>query len=163
MSMPMPEPLPEHQWLSRLVGEWVGDLECSMGPDQPPMKNQVVETVSSVGGLWTLGVGEGDGPDGSKMTSYMTLGYDPQKQRFVGTFIASCMTNLWIYNGTLDAEKKLLTLDTEGPNFSGEPGLVAYQDLIEFIDDDHRTLSSQTKGPDGTWVKFMTGHYYRKK
>lgn len=157
-----PQAQEEHRWLSRLVGNWTAEIECVMAPGEPPSKSEVKESVRAVGELWTLGEGEGYGPDGCQMTSYMTLGFDPQKQRFTGTFIASVMTHLWIYNGTLDAEKKVLTLDTEGPSFSGE-GHVPYQDLIEFIDDDHRTLASQFKGPDGEWVRFMTGHYYRVK
>ena len=32
-----------------------------------------------------------------------TLGYDPAKKKYVGTFIASVMTHLWIYSGSLDA------------------------------------------------------------
>ena len=91
----------------------------------------------------------------------MTLGYDPVSKRFDGTFVASVMTHLWIYNGSLDADEKVLTLDTEGPSFTGE-GMTKYQDIIEFISDDHRTLSSQAIGPDGQWVKFMRAHYRRK-
>jgi hypothetical protein len=97
------------------------------------------------------------------MTSIMTLGYDPQAKRFVGTFIASMMTYLWIYNGSLDAAGKVLTLDAEGPDFSGGPNLVKYQDSIEFVNDDHRILRSQLLGPDGKWNHFMTAHYRRRK
>lgn len=161
MSM-SPEPQNEHRWLSRLVGRWAGEMECVMAPGEAPTKSLFKETVRAVGPFWTMGEGESDGPDGCQMTSYMTLGYDPQKKRFVGTFIASVMTQLWIYHGTLDADQRILTLDTEGPSFSGE-GLVPYQDIIEFIDDDHRTLASQCRGPDGEWVRFMTGHYHRVK
>jgi hypothetical protein len=92
----------------------------------------------------------------------MTLGYDPAQKRFVGTFIASMMTHLWIYNGALDAAGKVLTLDAEGPDFSGGPGMVKYQDIIEFVSDGHRTLKSQILGPDGKWQNFMTAHYRRK-
>jgi hypothetical protein len=53
------------------------------------------------------------------------------------------MTHLWPYNGTLDAAGKVLTLDSEGPSFSGDGTMAKYQDIIEFIGDDHRTLSSQ--------------------
>jgi hypothetical protein len=157
------EPQQEHQWLQRLVGEWSFEGECIMGPDQPPSKHLGSESVRSIGGLWTLGEGRGEGPDGSQMTSFMTLGYDPQSKSFVGTFIASMMTHLWIYNGTLDAAGKVLTLDTEGPDFSGGPNLVKYQDIIEFVSDDHRVLKSQLVGPDGKWMQFMTAHYRRKK
>jgi hypothetical protein len=162
--MEMPQPTAEHKWLQQLVGEWTGEMECSMGPDQPTMTHKGTETVTSLGGLWTLGAGKGDMPDGSDGYTLMTLGYDPKRKKFVGSFVGSMMTNQWIYEGTLDAAGKVLTLDTMGPDFSGgSEGLVPYQDLIEFITPDHRTLSSQTKGPDGQWVKFMTGHYHRKK
>ena len=157
------EPQKEHQWLQKLVGKWTFEGECIMGPDQPPSKHTGSETVRSIGGLWTLGEGTGAGPDGGQMTSIMTLGYDPQTKRFVGTFIASMMTHMWIYNGTLDAAGKVLTLDTEGPDFSGGPDMVKYQDIIEFVNDDHRILRSQLVGPDGKWNQFMTAHYRRQK
>jgi hypothetical protein len=157
------EPQKEHQWLQKLVGEWTFEGECVMGPDQPLSKHTGSETVRSIGGLWTVGEGTGAGPDGGEMKSIMTLGYDPQTKRFVGTFIASMMTHLWIYNGTLDAAGKVLTLDTEGPDFSGGPNLVKYQDIIEFVNDDLRTLKSQLQGPDGKWNHFMTANYRRQK
>lgn len=157
------EPQQEHKWLERLVGEWTYEHECVTGPDQPPMKATGTESVRSVGGLWTMGEGRGEMPDGTPATVFMTLGYDPQQKRFVGTFVGSMFTFLWIYNGTLDAAGKVLTLDTEGPDFSGAPGLVAYQDIVEFVDDNHRILRSQLRGPDGKWQQFMTAHYYRKK
>jgi hypothetical protein len=119
------EALPEHAWLQKLVGEWTAEMECSMGPDQPKVKSTGTETVRSVGGLWTLGEGKGEGPDGAPMASFMTLGYDPKKGKFVGTFIASMMTHLWKYEGTLNAARTVLTLDTEGPDFSGGEGMVA--------------------------------------
>lgn len=157
-----PEATHEHRWLQRLVGEWTFEGECNMGKNQPPIKNTGEETVRSLGGLWTLGEGSGAVPDGGECQSIMTLGYDPQLKRFVGTFIASVMTHLWIYNGTLDETGKILTLDTEGPSFAGDGTLTQYQDIIEFIDDDHRTLSSRILGPDGEWTFFMKAHYFRK-
>jgi hypothetical protein len=103
-------------------------------------------------------------PGGGPMTSIMTLGYDPQKERFVGTFIASMMTHLWPYEGTLDAAGKVLTLDSEGPSFTGDGRVVKYQDVIEWKSDDHRTLSSRALGDDGKWgLFFMTAHYRRKR
>ena len=121
--MQSPEPQAEHKWLQRMVGEWTYEHDCSMGPDQPPMKATGTETVRSIGGLWTMGEGRGEMPDGKPAVTVMTLGYDPQSKRFVGTFIGSMMTHMWIYNGTLDASGKVLTLDTEGPDFSGGTGV----------------------------------------
>lgn len=156
------KPQKEHAWLQKLVGEWSADMECVMGPDQPPMKSKGSETTRSIGGLWTMGEGTGEMPDGGKATSVMTLGYDPQKQRFVGTFIASMMTHMWKYEGTLDASGKVLTLDTEGPGMSGDGQMMKYQDIMTFVDDDHRILTSRVQGEDGNWTQFMTAHYHRK-
>jgi hypothetical protein len=114
------EPHKEHEWLQRFVGEWTFEGECVMGPDQPPMKSTGSESVRSIGGLWVMGEGRGEMPGGGPSTSIVTLGYDPQKRRFVGTFIASMMTYLWVYDGALDAAGKVLTLDAEGPTFSGD-------------------------------------------
>lgn len=161
--MEVPEPQKEHRWLQRLVGEWTVEGECSMGPDQPPMKNTGRETVRSLGGLWTIGEGSGDAAEGGTCDTIMTLGYDPQTERFVGSFIASMMTHLWLYNGTLNSEGTVLTLDSEGPTFTGDGTMAKYQDIIEFLSDDHRTLSSQVLGADGKWQPFMKAHYRRKK
>ena len=156
------EPTKEHQWLQQLVGDWESEMECVMVPDQPPMKSKGTESVRSLGGLWTLGEGKGEMPDGSAMTSIITLGFDPAKQRFVGTFVASMMTHMWSYEGTLDSSGKTLTLDTEGPSMTGA-GMVAYQDIVTLESPDHRILRSQMKGADGQWIPFMTAHYRRKK
>jgi hypothetical protein len=42
-------------------------------------------------------------PCAGPATTMMTLGYDPPKRRFVGTFNDSMMTHLWVYDGALDA------------------------------------------------------------
>lgn len=153
--MTKPEPQKEHQWLARLVGEWTLEGEASMGPDTPT-KFQGTERGRSLGGVWFIVEGEGAIPDGGTSQSMMTLGYDPQKQRFVGSYLGSMMTNLWIYEGTLDADGRVLTLDTEGPGMAGDGTLSRYQDAIEFKSDDERVMTSRVLGADGTWTHIMT-------
>lgn len=150
----------EHLWLSKFVGDWTMEAECLMGPDQPPVKTTGLQTTRMLGNLWLIAEGEGECPDGSIAQSIITLGYDPQKQRFVGTFIASMMTHLWPYEGVLEGD--VLTLDSEGPSFTGEGPMVKYQDIIEHVDDDHWILRSRMPGEDGQWIQFMTAHYRRK-
>jgi hypothetical protein len=157
------KPQAEHGWLDKLQGEWTYESECIVGPGQPPLKCSGTESVRSLGGLWVLCEGQGEMPGAGKHTSIMTLGYDPAKKRYVGTFIASVMTHLWTYDGQLDEARKVLTLDTVGPSFT-EPGkMVKYQDVIELKSDDHRVLSSRLLGDDGQWQTFMTANYRRKK
>lgn len=159
---PKAEPQKEHDWLHTLIGDWSFEGECAMGPGEPAMKSTGVTSVRSLGGLWILCEGTGDAPDGTPVSSLITLGYDPAKSRFVGSFVASCMTHLWVYEGTLDEAGKVLTLDTEGPSFSGDGTMVHYQDIIEIANDDHWILRSRLPGENGEWIQFMTGHYRRK-
>jgi len=156
------EPQNEHRWLQKMVGKWTAEYECSMGPDQPPVKNKGFEVVRSLGGLWVLAEGEGESPDGQPHRSLMSIGFDPQKNKFVGTFVSSMMTFLWVYEGSLDASAGKLTLDTQGPDFSGGGKLVPYQDIIEFKSDDHRTLTSFVLTKEGTWQHIVTAHYHRE-
>lgn len=157
---PKPEPQKEHQWLARLVGDWTVEGEASMGSDT--VKFQGTESVRSIDGLWFINEGGGEMPGGGTATNLMTLGYDPQKKRFVGTFLGSMMTNLWIYEGTLDANERVLTLDTEGPSMSGDGTMSKYKDSIEFKSNDERVMTSQMQAPDGTWSKVMTMTSRRK-
>lgn len=157
------KPQQEHQWLEKLVGEWTLEGSCNVEPDKPPVKSTGTDSVRSIGGLWVLCEGRGEMPGCGTMTSIMTLGYDPARKRFVGTFIASMMAYLWLYEGSLDATGKVLTLDAEGPSFAGDGKMAKYQDIIEWKSDDHRTLSSQVLGDDGKWNHFMTAHYRRTK
>lgn len=161
MTMPKVELQKEHEWLQILVGEWTMDDDPS-STDQPP--GQWTETVRSLHGIWFVAEGQGDMPGGGTATTVMTLGYDPQKKRFVGTWVGSMMTHLWVYDGELDATGKILTLHSEGPDMSSAEGKMAkYRDVIELKSDDHRVLTSHALGEDGQWTQFMTAHYRRKK
>jgi hypothetical protein len=147
-----------HAWLQTLIGQWSFESECDMGPDQP--RQQVVgrETVRAFG-HWIIAEGEGGEAD-QEWKSVMTLAWDPAKERFVGTFVATMMTHVWVYEGTLDETGRTLTLDTEGPNFvTGGPA--KYQDVIAFDADGRRTLASRMLGDDGQWHEFMTSQYRR--
>jgi hypothetical protein len=93
----------------------------------------------------------------------MPLGYDPQKKRYVGTWIGSMMSHLWVYEGELDASGSVLTLETVGPNMAAEGEIVKFRDTIEFKSDEHRVLISHMLGEDGKWLEIMTADYRRNK
>lgn len=157
------EPRKEHEWLQKLVGEWTSEMVASMGPGKPPETFRGTESVRSLGGLWMLCEGRGEMPGGDTSTTLMTLGYDPEKKQYVGTFIGSMMTSMWVYEGSLDAAGKVLTLNTEGPDFSTPGKRSKYRDSIELRSDDHRLLISHMLRDDGQWQEIMTVHYRRTK
>ncbi|MGR8981114.1 MAG: DUF1579 domain-containing protein [Gammaproteobacteria bacterium] len=157
------EPQKEHRWLQKLTGEWTSESECSMEPGKPLEKFNGAESVRSLGDLWVVCEGRSEMPGGGMATMLMTLGYDPEKRRFVGTWVGSMMTHLWIYDGSLDAVEKTLTLNSEGPIFGEENKTAKYRDVIEIRGDDQRALTSYMLGDDGEWQKIMTANYRRKR
>src|SRR5687767_10419144 len=107
------EPQPEHRWLGKLVGGWTFESDCDMGPGKPREKFKGTQTIRSIGGLWIVGEGQGEMPGGRVGTMILTLGYDPQAKRFVGTWLGSMMAALWVYEGKRDAAGQVLTLNTQ--------------------------------------------------
>jgi len=155
------EPQKQHAWLQRLVGEWTSEFEACMKPGEPPIKLHGREIVRPVGDVWIIGEGEGEMPGGGTSHTMLTLGFDPETRRFVGAWIGSMMTHLWIYNGSLDAEERVLTLECEGPKFDGTGGTTKYKDIYKVVSDHERILTGNILGPDGTWSEMMTATYRR--
>lgn len=152
----------EHLWLQRLVGAWeasVGD-----GAQEGGEKPFGTEQVRGLGDVWVVAEGSMQGPGGQPAYSIMTLGFDPARGRFVGTWVGSMMTHLWVYDGSLDATGDTLTLDTEGPRFLPDgriDGTARYQDIIALDPSGDRRLKARMQGEDGTWQEIMNVRYRR--
>ncbi len=157
------EPQKEHAWLQKLIGEWTYESKAVVEPGKAAETCGGTESVRSLGGLWILAEGQGEMPGGAPATMLMTLGYDPQRKRFVGTWVGSMMTHLWVYDGALDAAERVLALDSDGPSMTGDGKMARYRDAIEIVSDDHRILTSSVLGEGGAWQPFMTAHYRRKQ
>ncbi len=89
----------------------------------------------------------------------MTLGHDPAKG-YLGTWVGSMMPFMWVYAGELSEDRRVLTLVTEGPNFSGE-GMTTYHDVITVVSANERVLTSRVKNDDGSWKEFVWVRYRR--
>jgi hypothetical protein len=159
-----PAPQKQHQWLQKLVGEWTFEGEAPSKPDQPLEKFRGTERVRMLGGLWLLAEGHGEMPGAGEATSLLTLGYDPEKASFTGTWIGSMMTHLWVYeSGELDAAQKVLTLHSQGPNMAAEGKLTRYRETMALEGDDQRVFTSHMLADDGKWEQVMTMTYRRKR
>jgi hypothetical protein len=151
------EPHAMHRWLQQLLGNWTSTSECA--PDQPPEQSVGSEHGRALGDLWVILEGKGTMPGGGEARMQMTLGYDPEQNVFLGTWVGSMMTHMWIYRGTLDADQKVLTLETEGPSFQGDGKMARYRDVITMVSASERTLTSFSHQPDGSWKQFMQATY----
>ena len=145
-----------HAWLQHLVGEWSIVAESRMTPDAEPSRHESTETVRQIGELWIVSEQSAEFA-GMPFSSLMTLGYDPEREVFIGSWIDSSSSYFWNYVGTLDESGKVLTLETEGPSIT-EPGKrLAYRDVHTLVGPGHRTMHSMMKAEDGSWTTFMNG------
>jgi hypothetical protein len=155
------KPDKNHEWLKRFVGQWEMESECVMGPDQPPMKGTGKETVRMLGDLWIVGESTMSMPGAGEGKAILTIGYDPIRKKFVGTWVGSMMTHLFVYEGELDEATGTLPLHCTGPDFADPTKLGHYQDVYRLSPSGERSLTSHMKTPDGKWVLFMTAKYKR--
>lgn len=158
-----PPPGDHHKWLEQLVGTWTVESEMVAGEGEQPTKYTGTDTVRSLGGRWIVGELRSEIPDMGPMNAILTLGYNPKTGKYQGTWVDSITDQLWVYVGTLDPTRKILTLEAEGPNMiDPSKGNTKYRDTIEIKSPDHRTLTSSAL-VDGKWVQFMTAHYRKAK
>ena len=90
------QPLEGHAWLDQLVGEWSVSVG---GGELEGMSFEYDERVRKIGELWVQAEGSAE-----SFTSQLTLGYDPAKGGFVGTWIDTMQTTLWVYSGRLEED-----------------------------------------------------------
>ena len=159
---PQSQPQEEHKWLQQLVGEWETHAKANAGPDQPPFECRGTEKIRSIGGLWVVAEGESH-PMGMNVQTMLTLGYDPQQKKFIGTWIDSMMNHMWKYEGELDASGKKLTLMTEGPSFTAPGETAQYKEVLELTSKNEKLWTTYVKPDGGEWVQFMTATAKRVK
>ncbi len=151
----------QHEWLRKFVGEWDVVSEATVGEGQPAMKAEATMKSTMLGNLWLVNKSETK-VGGMTVAGIQTIGYDPEKKKYIGTWVDSMMNHIWHYEGTVDPDGKKITLATDGPSMSGE-GTDKYRDAYEFTSKDTFTSTSSVLTEDGKWVTFMTGKGKRKK
>jgi hypothetical protein len=156
-----PKPVRQHEWLGQLAGEWESDVTLHM-PGQEPVKSQGTELVRQVGGFWIVGENRGEFM-GQPFTGLLTLGYDADKNQFVGSWVDSVCGFLWKYEGQLDEETNTLTLETQGPCPAGDGTVSNFKEVLQLKSKDHKVFTSSVQAEDGTWTKMMHIEYRRKK
>jgi Protein of unknown function (DUF1579) len=158
----LPQPQKEHRWLQQLAGEWEAEVSMYMEPGQPPQKSKATESVRTVGGFWTVAEEKGQFM-GAPFNAFMTLGYDTDKEKFVATWVDSMASNLWKYEGTLDAAGKVLTLESEGrcPQLGGK--LIHVREVLEVKSKNHKVFTSSMLGDDGKWITTVVVDARRKQ
>lgn len=156
------QPTKEHEWLHQLAGQWDADIEIFAEPGKPPMKLKSTEDTRRIGGYWILSEGEVTGSP-MPFKRALTLGYDPQKKKYVGTWVDSNSPNIGSYEGSLDEAGKTLTLEGDMPSPFVPGAIVRMRQVIEVKSPDQKVLTTSVKGEDGNWLTLVTLDARRKK
>ena len=154
------KPMKEHEWLQKLVGTWKTEAEMFMGPGQTATSTGT-ETVKNVGGLWAFIEGTAQMPGGPEMEYYEALGYDVSFKEYRGARFMSMSSHLWKLTGSLSPDGKTMTLTCVGPNMYKDGETANYREVIEFVDDNHRTLTSFGEDENGEMQQYMKSKHTR--
>jgi uncharacterized protein YndB with AHSA1/START domain len=157
----MTPPTELHGWLHRMLGEWRFETECAGPQGGPPMKNRGIERVRSLGGYWVVGESEGECPMGGGLARMViTMGYDVVAKRFRGSWVGSMMGHMFVYDGMLDLATSTLSLDTDGPSFTGQ-GTARYRDIVQLVSDSERLVTGHLVASDGSLTELMRSTFRR--
>jgi len=160
-----PQVTEKHQLLKKDVGTW--DAEFTFwpaGPESESITVPAVEKNSMLGNLWLVSefrckmmgqdfIGQGQ------------YGYDPLKEKYVGTWVSTMNPTLSTMEGTYDEKTKTLTLMSENTCMITHQPFKAKQ-VQKWIDDDHKvfTMYMQEPGnPESDFAKAMEIKYTRQK
>jgi hypothetical protein len=117
---PVP-PTAEHKILASEEGTWdavVKSFEGGPGAEPTISKGTEVNTLLP-GGLWLVSKFEGEF-GGVKFEGRGQFGYDPNKKKYVGTWIDSMQPTMSLLEGEYDAKTKTMTYIGEGTGPDGK-------------------------------------------
>ncbi|MGE0200994.1 MAG: DUF1579 domain-containing protein [Candidatus Melainabacteria bacterium] len=150
-AMQMPQPTEEHAWLKQLVGTWDSQVETMASPAGPGEKSAATEVVKPLGEFWVTNDVDGT-MMGKPYQGQMTIGYDADKDKYVGSWIDSMTGTAWHYEGVVDGNK--LVLEAEGTcPMMNKP--MKMKEITELKDANHKEMTSLMLGENGEWVPMM--------
>ena len=157
---PMPTAGPEHAILKKDEGVWDATVEMlGMGPT--PMTSKGVETNTLMAnGLWLISDFKSD-IMGQPFHGHGTFGWDPNKKKYVGTWVDSMTAGVSLSEATWDAGTSTLTGWMEGPGPTG--GVQKTRAVTQYKSPDSRVFTLSGPGPDGKEAPMMRITYTRRK
>lgn len=157
----LPKPGKQHEVLKQFEGTWDAVAKFAMEPGKPMTESKGVETsVVGLGGFWLSYEYTGE-MMGAPYIGRGTLGFDQKKQKYVGTWIDSMKSGLFISEGTGDANGRI-TLIAQGYCDAAGKSIVMKQ-VLEFKDKDTRSITFLSPNPDGKEELTGTIEYKRRK
>lgn len=154
------KPGKEHEFLKDMEGTWDAEMKFQI-PGAAEQTSKGTETVVLVGGFWAVFDIKFADMMGGPWHGHGTIGYDPVKKKYVGSFVHSMAPFMSIGEGTADAGGKTMTMSWDGVGPSGESEKM--REVFEMKDKDNAVMTMYGAGPDGKEMKHFTMTYKRKK
>jgi len=149
---------PEHERLSRMLGDWEGTVRVKMGGQWSEWPTEI-ERESAMNGLFVLEQVESD----SDMGSYRgmgVVGYNPTKQQYEGAWIENMSPQIAMSTGTYDEASQTWTF--KGEMMDPMTGtMVETVTTVDTSDPDKETMEGFIVGPDGSREKNFEATFER--
>jgi hypothetical protein len=158
----IPQPGPEHKVLDPLVGTWHAKVKFYMDPTKPPQESEGMMTREWImEGRFVQEKYEGKA-FGSNFKGMGLSGYDPQKKKYVGTWVDTLSCSIMISYGDYDAKTKTLTSYSD--DIDPYTGLKTKgRDVFRFVDTDNQVMEMYRTPEKGKEMKVLEIHYARVK
>jgi hypothetical protein len=158
----VPKPGKQHDVLKQMEGTWDAVARFMTEPGKPMAESKGVETASmGLGGFWLMTEYKGE-MNGQPFTGRGSMGYDQQKQKYVGTWIDSMKSGLFLSEGIADEPGKVFTMIVQGYcDMQGKA--ITMKQIMELKDKDSRKLTFLSPNPDGKDMTVGTIEYTRRK
>jgi len=158
----LPKPGKQHEALKYFEGTWDATAKFMTEPGKPMAESKGSEKAELIlGGFWLSFEYKGE-MMGMSFTGRGTMGYDQQKQKYVGTWIDSMKSGLFLSEGKADEQFKVFTMMAQG-YCDSEGKAITMKQVYEIKDQDTYTLSFLTPNPDGKEMTTGTIEYKRRK
>jgi len=158
MEMAGPQPTQEHRLLTKDVGDWDAALTFS-GP-MGDMQMTGKESVSMYGPFFQVSEFAGAFM-GQEFFGRATMGYDPVREKWVGTWTDSSSPWMQVMYGDYDAATKSLTLLYDGVN--AELQLQPGKTVLTWTGPDTRTYDAYWLDDEGNATRHMHIDYTRAR
>jgi hypothetical protein len=148
------KPGPEHEMLKKFEGQWDAAVSFTGGESKATATYKL-----GLGGFWLLLNFKGEF-GGAPFEGRGVMGYDPNKKKYVSTWIDSGEPFLTMTEGRFDKEGKTFTETGESVGMDGKPQKI--KSVYEFKDKDSFVFTMY-KVADGKDEQLLKITYTRKK
>jgi hypothetical protein len=151
------KPGPEHKVLDPLVGTWAAKMKMWLEPGKEP--------TTSDGTMTTKWIMDGLFLEQSVDSKFMNMpfkglgitGYDPNKKKYVGTWIDSMGPGIMIMEGTYDDKTKTFTTVADEVDPKGKKS--KFRSSVKIMSADHHVQEMFSTPAGGKEMKVMEIHY----